>query len=1027
MAELDPRVPLLQFSFASGIDEGTRDELLEPGTAWAVLENGRQDKRGGYSTRHGFTALSNGRVSGSARSVGRSVFAHRNTICVSDGDQVDVYDSVSAKWSAANRPPSCAMRIVDMPSVTDSTVEDVEYCNGYFAVAWRQTTATVVNAVLSVTNATTGASVFGPELIAQPAGMGISLTTYGNYFMAVMAVDSGATKDIRLYYLDTTSSSTIATGWVFVGGAAVFTDVYTTLTFAACSLETCIAFAYIRDAGGGNTLVAFATANIAGVIASSYTAPGAGVIPSMVDIAGTIADTLWVAWNQTTSLRLVGLDAAALGFPKASAATITTAALTGFGNVWIAPSSVTGKGRLFVSDASSTAINVQRADFKTLAGVAAIDGSVTTLYNVNLCGRPLQYGGRYLAQMFYAGAAHANEQKCTFLVDTTENDAFLGDYLPYTVQPLANPAPSLSLGSYRSKGKIVAGAVATKLYWSLSIQKSGVASATALVECDFASELRSQPVAHARSTFMPGGVLSVFDGHRVTEAGFLNSPTKPTTTATGTGITASTGWKYVVVWEIVDANGNWIVSGLSDPSASTGAVSNKTVNVSVSALTITSRQPTFTRPMVRAAFYRTIDGGALPYYRVGTVLPLPLSATSTYADTTTDANLIAGAKLYSQPAQSGTAQDRRGPPGMSILTAYNGMLVGAYGSDVWYSGQDVSGEGTWFSPIFQVPIPGDGDITALWVLDGTLIAAKRRELYALSGEAPTDNGSSGGLGSPRRLSVDVGAISQISCSTTLGTFFQSERGIEILTRAGSVEWIGQGIQETASAYPICTAMTVEPVSNTVLVELAASSSGGIVTGAGRTAVYDLTLRLWVSTDRRASSASVADTPAQSACMVYTGSAYRYAWLGANGVLYYEDTSDYLEADGTFIAKRAVSAHVKAAGPQGHQHVNKALLLARYHTAHDVSMSFAYDYSGSYKTPRVYTAADLAALVAIVPNQQLEHSLHDDAADCEAVRIQLLDVTPSSGTLGTGRGATWVNLAFEVVPKQGAYSLPDEAR
>ena len=178
-------------------------------------------------------------------------------------------------------------------------------------------------------------------------------------------------------------------------------------------------------------------------------------------------------------------------------------------------------------------------------------------------------------------------------------------------------------------------------------------------------------------------------------------------------------------------------------------------------------------------------------------------------------------------------------------------MVGAAGSDVWYSGQNVSGEGVWFNPIFQIPIPGEGDITALTVLDGGLFIFKRRDVYAIAGEPPADNGSSGGLGAPRRVASDVGCIDgRSTCTTALGIFFQSERGIEILTRALAVEWIGADVDNTADAYPVCTSITVEPLSNVVLVELAASESAGAVSGAGRTLVFDLALKAWVSQDRR---------------------------------------------------------------------------------------------------------------------------------------------------------------------------------
>jgi hypothetical protein len=161
-------------------------------------------------------------------------------------------------------------------------------------------------------------------------------------------------------------------------------------------------------------------------------------------------------------------------------------------------------------------------------------------------------------------------------------------------------------------------------------------------------------------------------------------------------------------------------------------------------------------------------------------------------------------------------------------------------------------------------------------------------------------------------------------------------------------------------------------------------------------------------------------------MIYTGTAWRYAWLGANGTIYYESSASHCDADGSFVAKRAISANVKASGLQGLQHVNRTLVLAKYHTAHDLNLSFAYDYASSFQTARLYTNAELTTITGSLPNMQLEHPMHDDAR-CESVRVQLQDVTPSSGSLGTGQGATWVSLCFEVVPQPGAYQLPDASR
>ena len=73
---------------------------------------------------------------------------------------------------------------------------------------------------------------------------------------------------------------------------------------------------------------------------------------------------------------------------------------------------------------------------------------------------------------------------------------------------------------------------------------------------------------------------------------------------------------------------------------------------------------------------RTLDGGAAPYYRVGTLINDTTSATQAFTDNVTDATLAANAKLYEQPGVAGTSQDRRAPPFFSAITNYNGMLVG---------------------------------------------------------------------------------------------------------------------------------------------------------------------------------------------------------------------------------------------------------------------------------------------------------------------------------------------------------------
>ncbi len=1013
---------LIQFPFAAGIDQGNREEVVEAGAGWLALENGRQDHRGGYSTRNGFTAMATGLLDGSSPTSGYKMFADRDTtVRICDGT-AQVFDAQSQTWASMGRTSECAPRLIDLPALgIDNRIEDVAIVNGYACIVWLVNGATFVGpqsfTFAAIINLASGATVVAPVQVGTLTDSGAppNLATNGNSFIIARANAGSFT--IQAHKLDTTSAATITTGWVAMTDLA--TDLnHTNQALAICSLPAYSALVYVNSSGGASrlTVIAFTTA---GVLATQTLT--SGVDADCVDIQGSAADTLWVAWNETTNVKLCGLDPASItNTPLATTFTILTVT-TGATTIAVQSSATAGQGRIWATDTTASALPLSfMRGFQTTAGAVAANGAKQTLHAVMGAGRPTRVGARFYMPVIAADEANAQQQ--IIVIDWTDDMTF--------VRPVAAPAPGLAVVNanvaHRRCSFVSDGT--GRYYFGIGIARTAVSTATALVELDFNATTRWQSAARGNSIYLTGGLLQYSDGRRIAEVGFLVRPSLPTVATSGTGITATIGWRYVCVYEEVDSDGNWHVSGLSSPSASTGVVSNKTVTATTQPLTVTMRQ----RPAgsnasgLRIAFYRTLDGGVAPYYRVGTVVNNTGIATAAFVDTVTDAVLAANAKLYSQPGELGTAQDRRPPPGLNMLVSYNGMLVGASGSDVWYSGQSVSGEGAWFNPIFQVPIPGDGDITALWAQDGTLFVAKRHEVYAITGEAPSDSGSSGGLSLPRRLAVDVGCIEPRSpCVTAFGTFFQSDRGIEILTRAQSVEWIGEPIQDSLADFPIVTSATVDPGSCTVLIECTHVEENGLVAGSGCTLIYDLSLQKWVSTDFRKNGAGVNATPSQSACIINTSDGHRYAWLAKDGAVHVE-TDEHLDADNSMVCKRAVSAHVKASGFQGLQHVNKTLLLAKDHTPHDLEISFAYNYAPSFDAARTYTAAEIATLVGLIPNLQIEHPMSDEAR-CEAVRVQIQDVTPSSGDLGTGQGSTWIALAFEVVPMTGAYNLPDAAR
>ncbi len=987
------RAHTVQSPACLSIDEGTRPELVNFGEHNLSSVNIRQNTTGSAETRYGFTGLATALIDATTPTAGYKVFADRDTVVrICDGT-AQVYDSVSATWKSLGRVPDCCVSTVDLPSIgTSSTLEDQEYANGYMAVTWRVPLgANVYAATVAVVNATSWAVVRAPEQLTSNLFLtNPMLGSYGTYFLLI--VSEANTGDIRGYYLNTASAATITTGWVSMG-TLVAADRALTFTWpdSITSATDRIAICYPNAAGGANGITV-KTINIAGIVASTTVTNG-GTTTGYSDIAYSATDNwLWVGTVRGNDAYVLALSMA-LASSATVANLLTTVTPTSVG---IAPSSTAGKGRLVVNGTS----RVDMRSFQVTAGAVATDGSAATVYNAQASGRPFQQGTRYYAPVW--GGASTNDQKVCILADVSEVTA--------TLRPVANVAPGLAVKSSYLKGKSPVGPVSSRRHFGLGITRSGVADASALAVFDYAHTDRLAPVAIGNSTFLSGSVLSYLDGVRVAEASFLIRPTLPTTATSGAGITAVTGWRYVCVYEEVDADGNWAVSGLSSPSASTGAVANKTVTVTTAPLTITARVNTTTSQMtsVRVAVYRTLDGGVSPYYRVATVLNDTSAATLSYADTTSDATLAANAKLYSQPGVVGTAQDRRPPPGLNVITSYNGMLVGANGSDVWYSGQNVSGESLWFNPIFQIPIPGEGPIMALAAMDGTLFVFKRREIYALTGEAPSDNGASGGLGQPRRLAVDVGCIESRSvCPTTIGIFFQSERGIEILTRAQVVDWIGGAVRVSTTDYPICSSAVAEPVSNTVLYEMAVSQSSGLVSGNGRTLVYDLSMLGWVSTDSRKSAAGVAAAPSQSACIAFNGTTYRYTWIAVTGTVHQESTA-YLDADGTPIVPQFETAWLKH-GLQQEQLVWGGTILYQKYSYTGLKVEVAYDYAAySSANDKVWTEVEVAAAT------QLEWRPKPRG---EAMKFRVTATGPD--THAYGPELSFIGMSFDLAPKQGS--------
>jgi hypothetical protein len=1012
---------LVQMAFAGGIDQSQREEVLDPLSGFPLLENGRQAKRGGYSKRKGYTFQTLARHDDPVgpRTAGAKMFSHGKQTCVIDGTDLDAYSTAMGSNVHFGRLPECTLETMGLGGISASAPVDMAVCGGYIVSAYQSiaTVAGVVDIHVTVTDADTGIVVRAPERIYSGTTIGICrLATYGTRVFAILGDTNAAVTTITRRILDTASTTTLANGWNV--SANVATDALETASFCVCSLSNKIAVSYTNNSGGASQLTV-KTLDSTGVL-QTQTINTSSVRPYASSVFGETGDTLWVAWNQTTAVKVCGLDPANI---TATALASTATVITTFAPITdgqrlpidvISHPSTAGAGRIFVNDTDS----VLMRSFSTVALTVSAGGSQVAVYNALRAGRAFRYGSRYYACLgAWQGTTHAIV--CDLTPDTTY------------VRPVA-ALPLAVSNAHPAAQAWVVGTDAYVPYASLTSAETGAGTSlyamrVALVR--FADSQRWSTAAHAGRVAIGGGVLCTFDGGDVAEVGFLVRPQAPIAIDSGGGAGPNGAYRYVTVYEAVDTTGTRHFSSVSDPSNSVTVVDNA-ITVAVRTLSISYRINATTDPNVRVSIYRTLAGGEPPYFYLASVDNALTGISHLHTDSTTDAALQANEKLYapSLPGVNGGAQDRRPPPGLTHVISYNGMLVGSQGEDLYYSGQDVAGEGTWFSPIFQVPVSGDGPITGLAAQDGTAFVFKRRTIYAVAGEPPSDNGGGGGLGTPRRLSVDVGCIDARSIVVTgAGVFFQSERGIEVLTRSQSVMWIGEQVQDTVDAYPVISAATLDPTENLVYFECAESEVDGLVFGAGRTLVYDLSINAWVSVDRRMSYAGIPDTPAQSGCVIWDGAEYGYAWLETGGRVRPTHYA-YLDsgATDTWITLKATGGWVKLSGIQGQQAINRVLLLAKKSTRADINIALAYDYNDSFETATTWLADDIDALTAALGRVQLGHDAHDDG-EGQAVRVSVYDATPTGGTVSLGLGLTFVALTFEGSARPNAAQLPEDAR
>lgn len=402
----------------------------------------------------------------------------------------------------------------------------------------------------------------------------------------------------------------------------------------------------------------------------------------------------------------------------------------------------------------------------------------------------------------------ANPQRCVFLVNTTVNRVVA--QLGYGV---SNANPSYRLATPMVKGSLFEIPIlkTTKTISSIadgSFPQTVVSSFVYGVNFTSAYNLQSARMGEVR--LFAGGVINSFDGARVSEQGFLLSPD-----IMGCQDSASSGavpkgvYQICAVYEWTDAQGTFYRSAPGQ-SVTYTADGSATVLPQFTAANLTATNKT----NVSIVLYATRVNGTV-FYRWTSASNGTGPLGTAFTPTAFPAGAISAETLYT----TGNVLANDPWPSSILMTTSRNRVFTVNSEDsevITYSKAFVKNEGMAISLAFTQRVSSvPGPITAIAAMDDKLVVFKARAiLYFYGQNGPATDGSNNDFSPPQILTTEIGCVAPNSIITTAdGVYFQSEKGIWLLSRAMQLTFVGQPVAPLAIGKNITSAVLIPNQTN----------------------------------------------------------------------------------------------------------------------------------------------------------------------------------------------------------------------
>lgn len=515
----------------------------------------------------------------------------------------------------------------------------------------------------------------------------------------------------------------------------------------------------------------------------------------------------------------------------------------------------------------------------------------------------------------------------------------------------------------------------------------------------------------ADSLHLTGGQVWQYDGVTPVELGFHVWPEYLTTTTASTGgLMIPQTYNYVFCYEWTDGTGKLHRSAPSIPKTQivgAGTNTNK-VTITVPTLHLTAKTGD---NKVRIVGYRW-STAQQSYYQFTSQTSPTINDTSVdsvdIVDTQADTSIVGNNLLYT----TGGILENIAAPATAAFTLFKNRLFALDAEQrntLWYSKQVLQTtpvEFTDLQTIFVAPSTGtqgsSGVVTALSSIDDKLIIFKSSSLYYVTGSGPDAAGGNNDFSEPTFITSAVGCTNPASIAVMpLGVMFQSNKGIWLLGRDLSTQYIGADVEAFTTTGTVQSAVSV-PGTNEIRFTL----------DTGAVLMYDYYYKQWATFDGIPSISST----------LYQG---KHTLLNNRGQVQKQDSS-YVDITGPVLLK-AQTAWMKLVGLQGYQRAYFLYILGTYTSPHRLSVDVAYDYDSSAVQTAMLRPLNVADTFGSDPlwgssspygggGNTEQYRLFFDRQRCMSVQVTINEIYNTDDGIN-GQGLTLSSLNFVIGAKR----------